>query len=742
MEGFTRSSKAGFSRLRPALLGRCALGALLVTMSGQAFAQSEAAPAPSEQADDQPADIVVTAQRREQRLQDVPIAVSAYSQESLDVAGVTSSTELTQITPSLNATQTAYFSQPTIRGVGTFNTHIGDEPNVATYVDGVYISQMIGSFYQFANIERVEVLRGPQGTLFGRNATGGAINITTRAPTQNTEIEGSVTYGRFNQIEGGLYVAGGLTDGVAANLAAWYGHRDGIFTNTAQNGRREGERDNYVVRSRVLINAGDNVTFTLTGDIARANDPQGILTHVLNRNSVAELFGVNTSVRDYELQTPYSPLNIIEQQGVSLIAQVELAPFTIISTSAYRHTHQTAQYDADSSVPDLLYFEQNSDIEDWMEEIRLVSPSGRRLEWILGGFFFRSTSGYVPLIVASGRGLPVIFALETDQRTTALAAFADATFHVTDHLALTGGVRYSDENKDYSFNIPGVISGAPPEVSFTAWTPRAVVSWNANDNILIYGSYSRGFKSGGYNTSAPFDVPYRPETLDAFEVGAKTTLSRGVTFNIAAFHYDYKDLQVQSRAPGAGTARVTNAATAKMDGVEVELSAQLTREFSLRVAAAYLNARYDRFDTASIFIPNVNGIPGAGNHTCVDRRPAGPNECDASGLQLPRAPDFTVSVGANYRHQFAGGHALRLSGNAYYSSSYPWDSGGLVRQDGYVLLNAQAEFSFPGDHFSIMVWGKNLTDERVYNFVSFNEIGDVSSFADPITYGVTARFRF
>ena len=743
MQATTTSSNFGFSRPRPALLGRVALGALLVSTSGHALAQTGATPPPSNQAsEDDSENIVVTAQRREQRLQDVPIAVSAYTQESLDVAGVTSSTELTQITPSLNAAQTAYFSQPTIRGVGTFNTHIGDEPNVATYVDGVYFSQMIGSFYQFSNIERIEVLRGPQGTLFGRNATGGAINITTRPPTQQTEIEASLTYGRFNQIEGSLYVAGGLADGVAANFAGWYGHRDGIFTNTVLNGRREGERDNYVVRSRIVFEPSHNVTLTLTGDLARSDDPQGILTHVLNRNTVAELFGVNTTVRDYELQTPYSPKNVIEQQGLSLIASIELDPFTIISTSAYRHTDQVAQYDADSSAADLLYFEQNSDIEDWMEELRLVSPSGRRLEWILGGFFFQSTSGYVPLIVASGRGLPVIFALETNQKTTALAAFADATFHVTDHLALTAGIRYSDENKDYRFNIPGVISGHPPEVSFTSWTPRAVVSWNVNDNILLYGSYSRGFKSGGYNTSAPFDAPYRPETLDAFEIGAKTTLRRGIIFNVAAFHYDYKDLQVQSRAPGAGTARVTNAATATMDGVEVELNAQLTPEFNLRVAGAYLNARYDRFDTASIFIPNVNTIPGAGNRICVDRRPAGPNECDVSGFQLPRAPDFTLSVGGNYRHQFSSGHTLRLSANGYYSSSYPWDSGGITSQDAYFLLNAQAELSFPGDHFSIMVWGKNLTDERVYNFVSQNEIGDVSSFADPITYGVTARYRF
>src|SRR5205085_10276140 len=219
-------------------------------------------------------------------------------------------------------------------------------------------------------------------------------------------------------------------------------------------------------------------------------------------------------------------------------------------------------------------------------------------------------------------------------------------------------------------------------VSFSSWTPRAVLTWHGNDNILLYGSYSRGFKSGGYNTSSPQDAPYRPETLDAFELGVKTTLSPGITFNVAAFHYDYKDLQVQSLAVGAGTATVTNAATAKMDGIEAELNARITPEFTLRASAAYLHARYDVFQNAGIYIPNVNTVPGTGNRICVDRRPTnGLNECDVSGNQLPRAPDFTFNIGGNYEHRFGNGSRIRLSGNAYYSSKYPWDSGGRIFQD-------------------------------------------------------------
>jgi iron complex outermembrane receptor protein len=752
MQAYKTSKNAGIPHLRLKLLGQAALGAMFMTFSTQAFAQDAApaaTPAASQDQDDD-TNIVVTAQRREQRLQDVPIAVSAFSQQALEVAGISSSTELTQITPSLNSTQTAFFAQPTIRGVGTFNTHIGDEPNVATYVDGVYISQMIGTFYNFANIERIEVLRGPQGTLFGRNATGGALNITTRPPSQTFEAEGSLTYGRFNQLEGSLYVSGPISEGIAANFAGFYGHRDGLYTNIALNNQEAGERDNYMMRGRIQIDATDNLKLTLTGDISRTDDPQGILTHVLNRNSPAESLGINTTVRDYDLQTQYPPTNIIEQQGISLLAELSFDTFSVVSTTAYRHTSQHALYDSDSSPGNFVWFGQDSNINDVMQELRVFSTGNHRVDWVIGGFFFSSGSGYTPLDVRGSPVTPSFFVLETDQQTTALAAFADVTFHINDQLALTGGLRYSDETKEFSFirtpNLPLPLpqSGIPrPDVSFSSWTPRAVLSWTVNPNILLYGSYSRGFKSGGYNTSSPQDAPYRPETLDAFEIGAKTTLTPGVTFNVAAFHYDYKDLQVQSLAVGAGTATVTNAATATMDGIEVELNARVTPEFSVRASAAYLHARYDVFENAGVYLANVNGIPGTGNHICVDRRPQnGPNECDVSGNQLPRAPDFTFNIGANYHHRFASGHSIRLSGNAYFSDSYPWDSGGRIFQDSYVLVNAQAEFTFPGDHFSVMVWGKNLTDERVFNYVSISGAGDRSSFADPVTYGVTARFRF
>lgn len=746
----TTSNKAGIAQLRLKLLGQAALGAMFMTFSTQAYAQDDPAPAAAAEDQGDDANIVVTAQRREQRLQDVPIAVSAFSQQALEVAGITSSTELTQITPSLNSTQTAFFAQPTIRGVGTFNTHIGDEPNVATYVDGVYISQMIGTFYNFSNIERIEVLRGPQGTLFGRNATGGALNITTRPPTQEFEFEGQLTYGRFNQIEGSAYLSGGISEGVAANIAGFYGHRDGLYRNIALNNREEGSRDNYMLRARVVMEPGDNVKLTLTGDLSRTDDPQGILTHVLNRNSPAELLGINTTVRDYDLQTQFSPVNIIEQQGISLLAEIRTDHFTFISTTAYRHTRQEARYDSDSSPGNFVWFGQNSNVDDFMQEVRFVSANSTRFEWVVGGFFFRSNSGYSPLDVRASPLTPSFFVLRTDQQTTALAAFADLTFHITDQIALTGGIRYSDEKKEFSFlrtpNLPLPLpqSGVPrPDVSFSSWTPRAVLSWNVNPNILLYGSYSRGFKSGGYNTSSPQDAPYRPETLTAFELGAKTTLAPGITLNLAAFHYDYKDLQVQSLAVGAGTATVTNAATATMKGLEVEFNARVTPEFSVRASAAYLHARYDVFENAGIYIPNVNGSPGTGNRICVDRRPVnGPNECDVSGNQLPRAPDFTFNIGANYHRRFSNGSAIRLSGNAYFSDSYPWDSGGRIFQDSYVLVNAQAEYTFPGDHFSLMVWGKNLTDERVFNYVSISGAGDRSSFADPITYGITGRVRF
>jgi iron complex outermembrane receptor protein len=735
---------------RSLLINRALSVALAAMLGGPALAQpgggdASANPAPGAGAE-LLSEIIVTAQRREQRLQDVPIAVSAFNQATLAQAGVRSSSELTQITPSLNFAQTAMFAQPTIRGVGTFNTHVGDEPNVASYVDGVYISQMLGNFYKLANIERIEVLKGPQGTLFGRNATGGAINIVTLDPSRDPEFRGEISYGRFNDMDAIGYISGGLTDTLSANLSASYNRRDGYYRNLVQNGKDEGERRSYAVRSKIRFKPIDALRLTFIGDISRSDDPNGILSHVLKRNSPAEAQGFNTSSNDYEVAFPASPSNIVKQRGLSLQTDVALQPFDIVSITAYRKTIQDGAVDSDGTAANLIFFNQSSRISDFMEEVRLVSRPDSAVQWIVGGFYYDSSAKYDPLIIRGGGGTPPFFTLFTEENTKAYAGFVDVTVPITRQLSISGGVRYSDETKEFTFQrtpaLASVPNGRRPDASFSSWTPRAVLSYKPVDPVLLYMSYSKGFKTGGYNTSAPQDNAYLPETLRAYELGAKTTWGRGITFNVAAYHYDYSDLQVQGLTPG-GTASVTNAATARMDGFDAEFSAQLTSQFTVRLGAAYLDGNYDRYTNASVFIPRVLGVPGIGNRQCVDRSSTGGvNECDVSGNQIARAPRLTFNAGATYSHELAGGYRVTASGNVFHSSSYPWEPLLRVEQPSYAMVNAQIELGLPGDDISFAIWGKNLTDDRVYTYVAVSGAGDRVQFADPMTYGASVRVRF
>lgn len=691
-------------------------------------------------------EIVVTAQRREQRLQDVPISVSAFNQEILQQSGISDSTELELVTPGLTLPSAAIYLQPMIRGVGSYNTHVGDEPNVATYIDGVYISQMFGGFYNLANVERIEVLKGPQGTLFGRNATGGAINVKTRDPGQDLEGMVSLSYGRFNSIEANAYVQGGLGEGLAASLAGYYEYGDGYFHNVALN-KREGGLKSYTLRSKILIEPSDSVRFVVTGDISRRDTARGSLYHVVNRNSAAETLGVNTTSGDYDVDQPVSPFNIVEQKGIALESRFEFKPFDVISISSYRATDQHNYSDSDGTVADLLYFDQSTAVDDYMQELRVSSKPSSSIQWIAGGFAYASKGLYNPLYVATVPGNPPLFVLNTKQKTLALAAFVDVTVPLTEKLSLAAGIRYSDESRKFEFarapELGTFPNGKLPKATFSSWTPRAVLSYKPVDDVMVYASYSKGFKSGGYVSSSPTNPIYKPEKITAYEIGSKMTLGRGAIFNVAGFYYDYSDLQVSSLVPGVGTAIVTNATSARMKGLDADLAVRVTSGLTLRAGLAYNDAKYKSWEQASILVPRVAGSPGAGNRGCVDNSgTGGVNECDASGNRVARAPKFTFNFGGAYTHEFSGGYKLTASGNFYHNSGYTWEPSGRLRQGAYDTLSARLELGLPGDNVSFALWGKNLTNERYFINLAPNGSGDRGEFAEPVTYGASMRFQF
>lgn len=715
-------------------------------------AGAAAASQPAEDPDalEDPSTIVVTAQRRNQQLQDVPISITALTGETLSETGVSGTERLSQVTPGLNYTRNRFFSQPYVRGVGSSSTSIGDEPSIATYVDGVYISGVQTGFMDFLNVDRVEVLKGPQGTLFGRNATGGAISIITRLPSYEPELRMRATYGRFNEITLQGYGATGISDKVAIGVAASWDQRDGFLRNLVS-GQTQGDRDGYIVRGRLLLQPTERLRIVLTGDISRRDDPTGNNYRILNRNTRSEtgVPPINTTMGPYEIRGNFENYTIVEQRGVSMEVQYEADPLTIISQTSYRTLDFSGLVDSDSteSTTNVSHFEQNNSGRDIQQEFRVVSSPDSRIQWLGGVFFFDSRTRYDPLNVVSSR-----IVLDSSLHTQAMAAFADITVPLGGGVSIIGGARYSVERKRLFQSVflaaANLTRTSGPRVyNEEDFSPRAVLQWQPNEDNLVYASYSRGFKSGGFNQSGlgflggfP-DPAFLPETINAYEIGYKRTL-RGVlaggVFNIAAFHYDYSNLQVQIVTPppqGSGTAVIQNASGLTIDGVEAELALNITSRFNIRLAGSYIDARYTDFPNAIVNIPRACpvGVTACGNDVVVR---------DITGNQAVKAPRFTGNASATYRAPLAGGYSLTFSGNVYYNSGFPWEPNGRLRESSYALVNAQVEFAAPEDRWTVTLFGRNLTDTRYLSAVQLATDGDKGATADPITYGIALGVRF
>jgi len=503
-------------------------------------------------------EIVVTAQRRTEKLQDVPISVSALTATTLANAGVGTTEALLQVVPSLNVTRTASGSVPFIRGVGTQDTTIGNESGVATYVDGVYYMAQTGTIFSFNNVERVEVLKGPQGTLFGRNATGGLINVITRDPSATESIEGRVGYGNYKTLQGSLYATGG-GDTLAADIAAYHVKQDEGFGRNLVSGDDINLRDETSVRSKVLWRPADSAKLTASADWSQIKTDFG-----LNRNAYpgATLAGGvklgNTSPYD-------SPSNFRSyvpdyyHWGASLRFEQELDWAQLTITSAYRDFKFTWNYDQDATparLADIIVNNKNTSLQN---EVLLVG-SVDRLDWTAGLFALNATSKLDPLSVRS-IGPSSNFDLYSKQKLDSYAAFTQGTYALTDTTKVTAGVRYTQDERDLTGrNIagPGNAAGAGAvlrvnanNATFSKVTWRASLDHKFTDDVLGYVSYSRGFKSGLFNQSSQAGDPIRPETIDAVEVGSKSEMLNGtLRLNAAAFYYEVKDLQVSRSVQG------------------------------------------------------------------------------------------------------------------------------------------------------------------------------------------------
>jgi iron complex outermembrane receptor protein len=730
-----------------ALRRGAALGGIVAALltGSQAFADANAAASASPAADSsQLGDIVVTAQHRTENLRQVPIAINVVSADALKNAGIGDTSALVEAVPSLNFTRSGPSGIFVIRGVSTPNGAAGEEGSTAVYVDDVYMPDLASTINNFNNIKSVEVLNGPQGTLFGRNATGGVIRVMTKDPsTDHVVFDGQAGYGNYQTITGQAYVSSPINDTTAIDLA-FTGQNQGKgfgYDSTLHSDVRTD--DHWGVRSKLVAHPAANLKVTLAGDYYQTDDTTSVYVFPVVIAPATLVATGPTASQDSPAGFPSSIS--IRAWGVHATEELALGFANLTSITSYRKLDNHAFFDIDGAAADVFHLFYTSGSRTFQQELRLASKTTEPLSWQVGAFYLHGTAindqgqrGLAFALNPPAKGGPLLGQNIYGKATTdSISAFGEATYALTPSTHLTGGIRYtSDQRKlDPASNVTTlradssvlvVVTQAHPSATFNQVTFRAALRQDLTDNIDVYASVNKGFKAGEFNLQAPGDAPVKPETIMAYEGGLKGDfLDRHLRLSLAGYHYDIKNYQIRTTI-GTVTA-LQNATSVKIDGADINAEALLTSQLHLNVGASWLNARFGQF-----------GGPGT-NTTAPGYYPAS-DPGNATGHQTPLAPHFTLNVGGTYTVPLGDARELRLTAAMTHKSSYAFEADNVLRQPGYNSVNASAEFKL-NEHFSIEGWIHNIGNVN-YNVEMTTAVGQTALAAPPRTYGVNVKANF
>jgi iron complex outermembrane recepter protein len=748
------------SSSRRALGTATALSLAAALLPAQALAQ-EAAPQAAQGADDVATgleEIVVTAQRRKENLQDVPISVTAITSSNLAAAGIGGTSQLGQVVPSVQFTRSGPGAIFFIRGVGNSSGGTGEEGANAFYIDGVYLGDLTQAGLDFNNIERIEVLKGPQGTLFGRNSSGGLVNIITKEPGDTTVVNASLGYGNYNTYQGLLYVASPLTEKVGVSIALTGKDQNKGFGTNFATGDDVQEGWLYGIRSKLVFRPGDDTKIVLAGDYMK-NENDYFNGFNLFRGTVG--VGGAQYLGDYNLNTTDPAYVNIRNWGLALTVEHEFDWATLTSITGRRDTKIRSAFDADYTPAPITRVLVPSRSRTFQEELRLASPNSRGLSWQAGLFFYQAIAN-VNGMELRGTGLGGLnsgYDIRSRMKTTSYAAFGEVSYDLTDTTHITGGLRYTHDKRDFrgqqttvniattsplftALNTP-LIRG---DVSFNRATYRVAIRQDLTDDINVYASYNRGFKSGLFAMQNVTNPPVKPQTIDAFELGIKTQLfDNMLRFNLAGFHYKIKDFQVRS-SPTPGSTLLLNAASVKVDGIEGEIELAPAKGLRLNANFTYLDSRFGSFPGAPFAYPNpstcnafgstpagqTTGTPTGGFRTCFG---------NAKGQRTPLSPKFASSLGASYRAPIGDESELIWTGLWSYSSTIYFEADNVLKQKAYSVLNGSLEYR-PKPSWGVELWVKNLTDKQYYTTGVASSTAAQGVLAAPRTYGVNVKFDF
>lgn len=622
-------------------------------------------------------DIVVTAQRREQNLQDVPVAVTAITADQLEARGVANVTDVVRVSPSLTITENtnATGSSINLRGIGTFSFSIGIEPSVAIVVDDVALLQQAQAFSGLTDIARLEVLRGPQGTLFGKNAAAGVINIVTQGPTST--LTGSVgavaTTDDQYRVEG--MISGPLTKDVGFRLNAFYDERDGYVRNLNTGNKLNGERS-YGVRGRLDLDPLSNLNVALTASYSNTRS-DGLVRTFQSFNPGANIFGATVAAStqgtdlgdsNYRIRLDTEPLNISKQAMFTGRATLDLGSANLISITAYQDWRFNFIEDFDqlgtptlsnpavptsARVPNGSVATASFHARNFTQELRLVSSGSRRLDYLFALFYANGNTDR-----DYARGPNTATSWVADATTETFAAFTQMTYDVTDTTHVDAGLRFNHERISAGFQNTTLGAAQPAnnatcliqctgKASDDQITYKVALRQDLTDAIMLYGSYATGYKGQGYDISTGFTParaanPVRPETSNAYEIGLKSRfLDNRVQLNVTGFWTDFKNFQAQAQvtlADGTIIPQLSNVGALRSRGIEAELSAKPTRLLRFDASAAYTDAKIRDFANAPCYTGQTvaQGCNRVGTASLQD----------LSGDRLANAPKFKYNIAA------------------------------------------------------------------------------------------------
>ena len=690
-DNFTLRTQIGPSR--HILWLSCAMLVLFSAMPPMALSQAEIE------------EIVVTATKRGANLQEIPASVVVFGEDRIETTEIRNTRDLSYSVPGMVAAHLNGSNLITIRGMGGRSTSGADDPAVAQHIDGVYQPRTQAVLLALTDLQRVEVLKGPQGTLYGRNSTGGAINYVTRKPTEEIEASISTLVGNFDRKHAKGHISGPIGEGVMARASFYYNDQDGYVENLS--GTFDDMRGDETEGGRLALRFEPNDNLTIDASVSYLNmdtlighqsteEAPGGLNPLIPRDTTT--FGTNSLITD---QT--DPDGKIEQTSYTLNIQwqvsenVSIRSITGAMDNEFHQLRFESDYSNSTSVSNQGSY--TSDANSFSQEINLNADlMDGRLQLTSGLFYLDDEIDFNFLFEIAFFGFPAGDLISLfNQETTAKAALLDLTYNVTDDVRLLAGVRYSDEEKDviqtsqqFGFFI---CDNLESKENWTATTPKFGVQYDINDDVMVYGTYQEGFKAGGYQPSACGDS-FDQEFVNAFEIGIKSTIldGRGV-LNISVFDYDYEDLQV-SQLVNLET-RVENAAGASIRGAELEFIANLTDNFRLEILGSWLDTEFEEF------FANDPLAPGLGDQ-------------DLSGNQLMASPEYSGTIAGQYTTQLGGGE-LTLRGEVYFSdevlySLFGYDSG---TQDSYSIENLYATYTTANDNWTVRAFAKNIGDEEV-----------------------------